>query len=240
MVSQMGALLQNIAWETGKSSSCMLVLISHLASCPFFFFSSLSILRQFPPPTYSVPDICAPQSPTLLFCPCHCIPSPNTLSFIAAKCHFWNNRRTCCFCDISGKKIFDPFGVKSTHKKCIQGPSPASFTGVVHIWWLVIEQARHFPPEMSLLLSSVSSFLRLPCLSDNAVFEAQQFLIYFQTGDPSWSSPFSGLWTRFSGKPWGNMVKSGLFLWATRWRERLETLCSPLDSQGQCRAREQS
>lgn len=37
------------------------------------------------------------------------------------------------------KKIFfDPFGVKSTYKKYIQGPSPASFNGVVHIWWLVI------------------------------------------------------------------------------------------------------
>lgn len=40
---------------------------------------------------------------------------------------------------LGGKKFFfDPFGVKSTHKKCIQGPSPASFTGVVHILWLVI------------------------------------------------------------------------------------------------------
>lgn len=75
---------------------------------------------------------------------------------------------------------------------------------------------------MSILLSSVSSCLRLVCLS------AQQFLIYFQAGDPSWFSPFSGFWTRFSEKPWGNMAKSGLFLWAVRWRERLATLCSPL------------
>lgn len=97
---------------------------------------------------------------------------------------------------------------------------------VVHIRWLVISQA-HFPQEMSIFLSSVSFFLRCLCLSDHSVLELWQFLIYFQAGGPSWSSPFSGFWTRFSGKLWRNLAKSGFFLWAIGWRERIETLCSP-------------
>ena len=55
---------------------------------------------------------------------------------------------------------FYPFGVERTHKKCIQGLSPASLTAVVHIWWLVIHNMHSiFPPEMSMLLSSSPCFL---------------------------------------------------------------------------------
>lgn len=76
MASQMGALLQNIAWETRKSSSCMLVLISLLASCPPLFFPPCQFLNTFPPPTYSVPDICSPPTPNsfVLSLPLHAFP----------------------------------------------------------------------------------------------------------------------------------------------------------------------
>lgn len=135
------------------------------------------------------------------------------------------------------KKIFDPFGVKSTYKKYIQGPSPASFNGVVCIWWLVIKQA-HFPPRN--VHSPIICFL-LPL--DFFVFGVVLYLKHsssqfiFKLGT---HLDFSGFQTRFSGILWGNMAKSGLLLQAIRWRESLETLCPHRDPWGQCRAWEES
>lgn len=204
--------------------------------CPGFLallVSSLSIFRHssLHQPILSL-MYAPPQSPTLLFWPCHCLSPHNTLSFVAAKCHFWNNRRTCCFCGISGKFFFDPFGIKSTHKECIQGPSPASLTGVVHIWWWWYNKHSIFRQKCPFSYHLCPSSLDVFVFQINPVFEAQQCLIYFQAGGTSRPSPFSGFEWGFQKKLWGNMAKSGLFLWAIRWRERLGHFVPPLTHRG--------
>lgn len=105
------------------------------------FLPLVHFQTQFSPPVYAVPDVPHPSwPPALLFCPCPC---PLTPAYTQLHCClnviFETTEGHAVFAASQRKKIFfDPFGVKSTYKKYIQGPSPASFNGVVRIWWLVI------------------------------------------------------------------------------------------------------
>lgn len=105
------------------------------------------------------------------------LPSVNSASLLL-KCQFWNNRRTCCFCGISGKNfILIHLVLRALTRNVFRDPrQPPSLCGS-HL--VVGDFTGTFLPEMSIFLSF---FLRCLCLSDYSVLELWQFLIYFQAG----------------------------------------------------------
>lgn len=92
------------------------------------------------------------------------------------------------------KKFFYPFGVKSTHKKCIQGPrQPLSLVRFTFGgWWCNRHSNPPHPPANVHSPLTVSFLLRLLCLSDQSVPASWPFLVMFKLRIPLGLAPSWG------------------------------------------------